>query len=395
MWPGYVKGLEVSLLDVLALAIYFAYPKVRVKSPFLIALPVYILAVLASVAISGTAEATLFYAWQLSRVLLLFVAVAKVCQDERGPPALLAGLTAGLCFQAGFAIQQRLSGLIQSSGTFGHQNLLGMVSHFVVFPALALLLVDGKRRAPLFGVVSGAIVVILGASRATIGLAGVGYVSLLLLSIVRKPTARKSMIVGLGMVALAVASPLALSSLQKRFDVAPLSTDYDERGSFERAAKMAIADHPFGVGANQYVVVANTQGYSERAGVIWNAGSRGANVHNTYLLVWAETGFLGLAAFIGFILTPILIAFRSAWRNRKDQRGDLMLGFGVSALIVSLHSFYEWIFVEYAVQSLFAINAGMIAGLAQQMAVGSLRKSRRTRHSQVGGPDITGVRETA
>ena len=369
MWPGYVKGMEVSLLDAVALAVILSYSNIRIKSPMLIVLPVYILVVLLSMGNSGVPEAAFFYAWQLARVLLLFAAVAKICSNERGPSALISGMILGLCLQAGYSIEQRFTGVMQSSGTFGHQNLLGMVSHFVTFPALALLLVDNRKRAPLFGVLAGAIVVILGASRATLGLAAAGFVALLLMSMFLKPTSRKSMIVGLGLVALVAATPIALSSLQNRFDAAPLSTDYDERAAFERAARMAIADHPMGVGSNQYVVVANTQGYSDRAGVVWNSGSRSANVHNTYLLVWAETGFLGLAAFITLMLMPIIIAFRGAWRNRKDPRSDLTLGIGIGLAVVGVHSLYEWVFVDYVVQALFAIDAGIIAGLIRQMSV--------------------------
>ena len=35
-------------------------------------------------------------------------------------------------------------------------------------------------------------------------------------------------------------------------------------------------NHPMGVGANQYVIVADSKGYSQNAGVIWNSLSRGA-----------------------------------------------------------------------------------------------------------------------
>lgn len=389
MWPGYVKGMEVSLLDAVALAVILSLPNIKIKSPMMIVLPLYILAVLLTMAYSQVPEAAFFYAWQLLRVLLLFAAVAKISQTERGPPALILGMVLGLSMQAGYAISQRFSGATQSSGTFGHQNLLGMISHFVAFPALALLLADGKRRAPIFGVMAAAIVVILGASRATLGLAAAGFVALLVLSIMRKPTSRKSMIVGLGFVALVAVTPAALNSLQKRFEVAPLSTDYDERAAFERAAHMAIADHPMGVGSNQYVVVANTQGYSDRAGVVWNAGSRSANVHNTYLLVWAESGFLGLAAFILLLFVPMLTAFRGAWQNRKDPRGDLMLGLGVSLAVVSVHCLYEWVFVNDSVQTLFAIDAGIIAGLSRQI---SRAQARRKNRSKAGG--LVGEPET-
>ena len=376
MWPGYVKGVEISLLDPVALAIVLSYPSIRIKSPLMIILPLYILVVLSTMIYSGAPEASFFYAWQLGRIMLLFAAVAKISQHEQGPQALVMGMILGMCVQAGYSIEQRLTGVTQSSGTFGHQNLLGMVSHFVTFPALALLMVDARMRAPLFGVLAGAFVVILGASRATLGLAATGFVALLLMSIFLKPTARKSMIVGLGLVALLAATPVALSSLQKRFETAPISTDYDERAAFARAARMAIADHPMGVGSNQYVVAANVQGYSDRAGVVWNSGSRGANVHNTYLLVWAETGFLGLAVFIALMLIPIIIALRGAWRNRKDPRSDLTLGLGIGLAIVSIHSLYEWVFVNYSVQVMFAIDAGIITGLVRQMAVAKLNRRK-------------------
>ena len=372
-WPGYAKGMEVSLLDAIAAACFFSLLRVPVSKPIIVSFVVYILAILLSALFSGVPEATLFYVWQVARVMLVFAAVAKVCADERGPRAIISGMILGLVFQAFFVIEQRMTGATQAGGTLGHQNFLGMVTHFVAFPSFALLLVDRKYWAPLFGVMSGVTAVILGASRASLGLAGLGYGLLMVLSVIRKPTGRNLKVFSFGLIGFLIATPLALLSLQQRFEATPLD-DYDERAAFESAAKMAIADHPMGVGANQYVIVANAEGYSDRAGVVWNMGSRAANVHNTYLLVQAETGFLGLVAFIALLMAPTMIAFRVAWRNRKDPRGDLMLGLGVSLTIVSIHCFYEWIFMDYLVQVMFAINAGIIAGLAQQI---SRTKSKR------------------
>lgn len=392
LWPGFAKGMELSLLDFIALAVFLRYQNVRAPSPIMAILFGYIIVVLATMAYSAVPMAAFFYAWQLARALVIFAAVARICQDERGAPALIRGMIFGLCIQAGYAIDQKLSGVTQAAGTFGHQNLLGMVSHFVVFPALAMLMVDGKQRAPLFGVIAGAIVVIFGASRATLGLAGLGFVLLLALSIIRKPTPRKSMIVGLGLVALAVATPLAFSSLKSRFEVAPISTDYDERAAFEEAARMMIADHPMGIGANQYVIVANTQGYSDRAGVVWNQGSRGANVHNAYLLVWAETGLFGLVAFALLLLAPIRMAMRAAWQNRKDPRGDLVLGIGVCLVIVAIHCFYEWIFVVYPVQVMFAMDVGIMVGLVRKMSLekGLKAKARQQDELRLSGTGSSG-----
>lgn len=89
-----------------------------------------------------------------------------------------------------------------------------------------------------------------------------------------------------------------------------------------------------------------------------------------------KTGLLGLVAFVLLLLTPIRIAFRTAWQNRKDPRGDLMLGIGVCLVAVVIHCFYEWIFVVYPVQVLFAIDTGIVAGLARKIA---LEKGLRAR----------------
>ena len=130
---------------------------------------------------------------------------------------------------------------------------------------------------------------------------------------------------------------------------------------------MIFSDHPMGVGANNYVIVANVQGYSVRAGVAATRNSLSANVHNAYLLSAAETGYLGLVAFVLLLLRPLTVAFHCGWRSRGDQRGDLLLGLGTSLFIVYIHSFFEWGFFLFQTQYLFAMTAGLVAGLAQQL----------------------------
>src|SRR3546814_5640016 len=108
-------------------------------------------------------------------------------------------------------------------------------------------------------------------------------------------TPHKWKIIGLATLSLTVIVPIAATSFGERFANGADATGPDgERQAFERAAKPMWRDHPMGVGANQYVVVANSQGYSQNAGVVWNYRSRSAHVHHIYLLAAAETGWLGL-----------------------------------------------------------------------------------------------------
>ncbi|SIN60513.1 O-antigen ligase [Parasphingorhabdus marina DSM 22363] len=365
-WPGQTKGVIISLLDAMALGIILASRARVFTYPFVGIILAYLLSAALSIFFADNPQAAFFYVWQLGTVLLVFMAVATVCRNEAAPRLIIAGLVCGIALQAGVATSQKLSGVVQASGTLGHQNLLGMVTHFVLYPSLALLLASNKSKLPLLGVASALIVVASGASRATIGFAGIGVVLLIGLSMIRKPSARKTRAAIAGLLVLAIATPVALASLEQRFAISSAEGSSEERQAFERAAAMILADNPMGVGANQYVVVANTRGYSEEAGVIWNYASRSAKVHNAYLLVAAETGYLGLVCFMLFLFVPIFAALRFAWQNRGDPRGDLALGIGVAMFIVSLHCLYEWVLVTASVQYMIAINLGILGGLILQ-----------------------------
>jgi hypothetical protein len=119
-----------------------------------------------------------------------------------------------------------------------------------------------------------------------------------------------------------------MTSFEKRFATEDLEFgDYDERAALKTMASMMLSDYPLGIGANNFVIVAIVDGYSERAGVISN--SRSAHVHHVFWLVAAETGYLGLATFVLLLLRPMIVSFRCGWRYRKDVRGDLLLGLGV------------------------------------------------------------------
>jgi putative inorganic carbon (HCO3(-)) transporter len=84
------------------------------------------------------------------------------------------------------------------------------------------------------------------------------------------------------------------------------------RISLMQISTLIIADHPFGVGANNWAVAG--QHYADRTNFReeWFY-----TVHNKYLLVLTEVGIIGFLAFGAFILTTI----RSGWRilGRSDR----------------------------------------------------------------------------
>lgn len=392
-WAGYVKGFEFSVLDALALAMYFSLPsRQRGALPFRILMFCYFSAVLLSTLQAGSTESALFYPWQLARMFLVYLAVSRASADDpRVVAAILQGMGAGLCMEAGFAVWQHfVLGELQSTGTEDHQNLLGIMSHFVVFPFFALLLSKRGGWYPAIVLLAGVITEVLTTSRATVGLAALAYLALFSISALRRWSGRKAKILLIGAAAIGVITPIAITSFQQRisfeeqFDPTFSLDDYDERAAFIRAASMIFSDHPMGVGANQYIRAAFAGDYYAKAGVHYH--SWGIPVHNVYWLVAAETGYAGLITFIPLLLYPLFVAFRCGWRSRKDQRGDLLLGFGVALLTVYIHSFFEFGFLFFEIQYLFVITLGMTAGLAKQL--GYWRPSLPAFHTMPIGPAI-------
>ncbi len=392
-WPGYVKGFEISALDVLALALYLSLPGVRHPLPFRVSMALYFIAASLSTLQAAEPIAAVFYLWQLARMFLVYAVVARTCADPRGASAILTGMAAGLFMEAGVELWQRFGlGLLQSSGTLVHQNLLGMMSHFVVYPFLAMLLAGPRIWLPATVVLTGAAVDILTASRATIAVGLLGYSAVVILSALRRWTSRKMLFLLIGALALMVATPLAIWSLESRFAALQIFNPYyDERAAFQRAAAMMLADHPLGVGVNHYVLAANNGGYNRWAGVIPYAGSLLTNVHNIYWLVAAESGYLGIITFLLLLLRPLTVAFLCSWRNRGDQRGDLLMGLGVALLAVYIHSLWEWIFIDFEVQYMFALTVGLVASLAEQLGYFRHRYPQRVRH-RVGIWPISSMR---
>jgi O-antigen ligase len=378
-WPGHVKGIEFSVLDALALALYLGLPRRGDNLPFRASMACYFFAVVFSVFQAAVPMAAAFYVWQLARMFLVFAAVSRACTDPGAADGLLTGMAAGLCMEAGVAVWGRFAmGVLQGGGTAGHQNLLGLMSHFIAFPFFAMLLSGKRGWVPAAAMLAGVTVEVLTTSRATIGLAVFSYAAMFMISALRRWTGRKALVLLVAVGVLAAVTPVVLSSFDRRFAVEGQS-DYDERAAFLAAASMMLSDHPLGVGPNSYVPAANVEGYNARAGVALSAGSLSAHVHNVYWLVAAETGYFGLATYLFVLFVPLAAAFGCGWRARGDQRGDLLLGIGVALLTVYIHSCFEWIFITFEAQYMFVMEVGLMVGVARQLGYWRRRNPRGAR----------------
>jgi O-antigen ligase len=362
-WTGVIKGIEITIVDIIAISMLLATRPVHTPLGLKIGLGIYVLALIISSLASDKLTPAIFYVWQFCRGIVVFLAVARATAAQNGAPfALVAGIGTATLIQAIVAAKQYLGGSLAAGGTLGHRNILGLTSHFAVMPAFALLLA-GRRNLPAIAVVTaGAIIALTGGGRATIGLFGIGVVITAILSMRHKMTGRKSMMTGVAVALLILSAPAMMWAVGRRSLEARISSD-DERAAMTAAARMMIADHPLGVGPNQYVITANLGGYSERAGVAWNYANRSAPVHNSYLLVWAEMGIVGLIGLFTMLVSIIVFGLKAMRRLAWDERSELMIGLLATLIVVGAHIAFEWLFMTNYVHYLLAMSAGALVGI--------------------------------
>lgn len=165
-----------------------------------------------------------------------------------------------------------------------------------------------------------------------------------------------------GAVVLAVGVTAALGLVGSGIIVHRLE-GYDEGSSYSRLplvqlALVIIQQHGLlGVGANNYALAA-------QAAATPNFGDTGDwlyLVHNKLLLVWAETGLAGLAAFLLFLAS----ALRNGWRCwRSDHPVLAVLGLGmVTALIGDFVHMQVDIFNARVLLQLLWVMAGLLAAM--------------------------------
>lgn len=381
-WPGPVQGLQVSLVDSLALAMVLSTPKVPIPLALRLALGIVLLGIFIS---SFAAEQLMpvgFYVWQLARACLLMVAIARVtARHDTAPFALAAGLGCAMAIESLLVIKEFAGGNREPGGTLGHRNILGMTSHFATMPAFALLLAGYRQRLAALIIFCGIIVALLGGSRATIGLVAIGFFVTTLFSMRHKMTGRKGAVAAAGALLSICALPVMMWSVSRRSDSVLQSSDA-ERTAMIAAARMIIADYPLGVGADQYVIVANVGGYSDRAGVPWNQDNRTAPVHNSYFLVTAELGFVGLVGLLA-VFAVVLATGWNALRAGEGPRSDLLVGFLAAVLILAIHISFEWVFGTAYLQYLTACAFGAVIGIA-----GTVRAGNRTTTAPLATPSM-------
>ncbi len=134
----------------------------------------------------------------------------------------------------------------------------------------------------------------------------------------------------------------------------------DDNGSAEsripliQISALMIADHPMGVGANNWAVAGEKYADLSEFREVWFY-----TVHNKYLLVLTETGWLGLLSYLGFILSVIGCGWR-AWNRNDRLLAPVALGLSAAICGQQFHMMGEIFRSRPQVQLLWLIAAVIV-----------------------------------
>lgn len=267
--------------------------------------------------------------------LLFVVAVLLASVVVQGAVTVVSGVTHATFDVAGVSnavdASYRNGAVWRTGGTIGSPNAAAGFFAMLLPPAAAIVLT--QRRSWLTWLATSSLVV---------GLAG--------LVVTRSRGGWAATALALGIVLVGLAAERALSARTVRrlvlgaLAVAPLAvplvgarlTSDDagaaaSRGPLNAIALRMVADHPVvGVGPNHFALELPRYATAEFARE-WLY-----TVHNKYLLVWAESGVLGLAAFLAFVGVGLRRA-ATAFRRSDGLTATLALGFGAALVGQLVH----------------------------------------------------------
>ena len=394
-YRGTTLGIEISLVDILAISIFAASLLVpRYRGPRwywpagLGIMGVYFLYCCFSVLIS---EPKIFGAFELSKIVrgaVFFLATASFVRTRRELRWLVLGLVFAVCLEGVMGLKQRAWwGMDRVNGSLDHANSLSMYL-CLVGPVLAAAAVADfprwLRRMSFIGLGVAFFTIMLTISRAGVPIFGLVVLGTAAWCVSWRVTLKK-LVLALAITAGAAALlGVFWKPLMARYGEATLAEEYldadagnEGRGVYLRWAKMIVADHFFGLGLNNWSYgVSKT--YGAREGFSYGDYDK---IHSlAERLAASDTNFAAPAHSLGALTlgelgVPGLFVFALVWirwfqtgaRFLRRRVGDPMHRLGVGIFFgtwgIFLQSLTEWVYRQTPIFVTFHILIGALAGL--------------------------------
>lgn len=394
-YRGTTRGLETSLLDVLAFALLVGCVissgrRLRLFWPASLGFMVLFLAFEGlSVLMSEPKIFGAFEAAKMFRAIVVFMAAAFYIRSDRELRILVIGLACAVCIEMVYALRQKIFWhMDRSPGTFDAPNSLSLY-----ICTVGPILVAGFNaafpkwvRGFLLCALGAALVnMLLAVSRAGLPVFGLVVLGATLATMSWRITPRKILFtLGIGAaVTLAVAG--TWDNLKERYTQSTLQEEidpnqYENRSQYFALAREILKDHATGVGLNNWSYWVSKI-YGPRLGAryedydaiptatlenpeIYNANPNYAPpAHNLFVLTVGEMGWIALGVFLLLWLRWFQMGAKFLWIKSSEPILRMGTGFFFALCGMFLQSQTEWVYRQTTVMMTFYVILGGLASL--------------------------------
>jgi len=350
------SGFNVSVTTICLVALYALWLSEAAAGRYRDRYPVsatimpaalYTTAVVASMLVADNVVLSLYEVNVIIQALMLIAYIVHAIQTRRDVLYAVVLLVIGFMFQGLIAIAQQALGLSfqigpvraeivggRVAGTLRHPNRLASYVALMLGPALGLMLTSTVprfyRRLAGASIVMGVVALLFTQSRGGVIAAFVGVAIAVGFAYRRQWLTRRTLITG-GLVLL-IAIVTQSGGFASRLETAGATNVVGRFRLLELAFELIRNSPLLGVGSNHFSHAL------PQVVTLDFTGAWLATVHNKYVLVWVETGLLGLVTFGYFLLTIL----RRAWQvfaGDDEFLSPLALGFlsGFIALMVHMN----------------------------------------------------------
>lgn len=214
-----------------------------------------------------------------------------------------------------------------------NENALGILALVTLLGVLWMAMYPPKRMAPLANLVAfsamlvSIVLIVLSGSRGSAISLVVTLFAFLFFKSTRRWGVMGLIILGVG----AIVAPFLFSTTIERFAASSSGSDtlLGGREVIWQAAWLLVKDHPLvGVGiGNAGVYLAS---YLQLFTSVLNMNSQ-LSTHNPPLMIWVETGLVGLVLYLGVLVSAVWTAVRTYFRNRRAGANMLTAYFALIA----------------------------------------------------------------
>jgi hypothetical protein len=300
------------------------------------------------------------------------IAIFNFLRDDDDLRFMLHCLACTMAWQFVVVLKQKyVNHIYQVYGTFEHQNSL---STFTTMIGLVFL---GAGLAPkakysnwfLWSYIFCAAIVESSLSRGSLAMFALGTIIVLLLSLIDRVTKRRVYaVISLSLVA-AIGLALTMDTIVGRFhdygnDESKLTRDY-----LNEAARAMVADHPLGVGWNNFGRMINQpyhygdhiDAHQRQSGNPVDPLYQKGIVESLYYLIIAENGYQSIVIFVAFFSLFLYYNLRGAIQFRSDFVGGFSIGMFAGCGVIYIQRTLERVLTQPRNMFLWFLLLGAVA----------------------------------